>query len=91
MLPAIASGTLTYREGMEKADVENGPYVRMEDNFTWWALGATIAVDAEQVWHLGLSAIIEEKEGAKSYWALAHPTGEKPDFHQADCFVGRLA
>jgi hypothetical protein len=81
----------TYREGMEKADVENGPYVRMEDNFTWWALGATIAVDAEQVWHLGLSAIIEEKEGAKSYWALAHPTGEKPDFHQADCFVGRLA
>jgi hypothetical protein len=36
-------------------------------------------------WRLGLSAVIEETNGAKSYWALAHPPG-KPDFHHPDCF-----
>ena len=35
---------------------------------------------------LGLSAVIEETSGRKSYWALAHPPG-KPDFHHADCFA----
>jgi hypothetical protein len=79
-----------YREGRAEADVKP-PYVRMEDNFTWWALGATIAVDGEQPWELGLSAILEEKDGTKSYWALAHPQGSKPDFHAADCFAARLA
>ena len=29
---------------------------------------------------------IEEQDGRKSYWALAHPPG-KPDFHHPDCFV----
>lgn len=35
---------------------------------------------------LGLSAVIEETDGAKSYWALNHPVG-KPDFHHADAFA----
>ena len=35
---------------------------------------------------LGLSAVIEETDGTKSYWALAHPPG-KPDFHHKDCFA----
>ena len=39
---------------------------------------------------VGLSAVLEEKDGAKSYRALAHQ-GEKPDFHHADCFAARLA
>jgi hypothetical protein len=38
---------------------------------------------------LGLSAVIEDKTGAISYWALAHPPGE-PDFHHADCFALEL-
>ncbi|HET9810519.1 MAG TPA: hypothetical protein VFP53_02340 [Sphingomicrobium sp.] len=79
-----------YREAMAKAQVSE-PYVRMEDNFTWWALGATIAVDAEPTWLLGLSAVLEEKDGTKSFWALTHPNPEKPDFHLADCFTARLA
>jgi hypothetical protein len=37
-----------------------------------------------------LSAVIEAKDGSKSYWALAHPPS-KPDFHNADCFTARLA
>jgi hypothetical protein len=42
------------------------------------------------VWHLGLSAVIEETNGDKSYWALAHPPG-KPDFHHSDCFALELS
>jgi hypothetical protein len=75
------------REGMATAEVAV-PYVRMEDNLTWWALGATIAVEAGK-WQLGLSAVLDEKDGAKSYWALAHPS-EKPDFHNPGCFIARL-
>ena len=78
------------REGRSDADV-SPPYIRVEDNLTWWALGATIAVEADAIWALGLSAVLEEQDGTKSHWALAHPPGEKPDFHAADCFAARLA
>jgi hypothetical protein len=78
-----------YRADRTDAEVA-APYVRMEDNFTWWSLGATIAVESGDKWQLGLSAVLEEKDGTKSYWALAHPPGDKPDFHHRDCFVGRL-
>src|SRR5206468_9890637 len=80
-----------YREGMRNAEVPHPPYIRMEDNLTWWAVGATIAVGAGAEWRLGLSAVLEEKDGTKSYWALAHPTGDKPDFHDPACFAARLA
>ena len=78
-----------YREGMVAAAVEPGPYVRFEDNLTWWGVGATIAVPSDERFALGLSAVIEEADGTKSYWALSHPAGS-PDFHQADCFTARL-
>lgn len=39
---------------------------------------------------LGLSAVIEETDGTKSYWALAHSPG-KPDFHAEACFAATLA
>ena len=38
---------------------------------------------------IGLSAVIEEEGGVKSYWALAHPPGA-PDFHHPACFTARL-
>jgi hypothetical protein len=40
-------------------------------------------------WRVGLSAVIEDKNGSLSYWALAHPPG-KPDFHHADSFSHEL-
>jgi len=80
----------SHREGRTNAEVA-APYIRVEDNLTWWALGATIAVDAGTAWQLGLSAILEEKDGTKSYWALVHPDGDKPDFHDPVCFAARLA
>ena len=77
------------REGKADADVA-APYIRMEDNLTWWALGATISVEAGIHWELGLSAILEEQDGTKSYWALAHAPGDKPDFHDPACFAAHL-
>jgi hypothetical protein len=47
-------------------------------------------LSAPSEWRLGVSAVIEANDGTKSYWALAHAPG-KPDFHNADCFVARLA
>lgn len=78
------------REGRTDPDVA-AAYIRMEDNLTWWAVGATIAVDADVRWAMGLSAVLEEKDGTKSYWALAHPSVDKPDFHNPACFTAHLA
>jgi hypothetical protein len=58
---------------------------------------AEMAIDLERAldlpldapWQLGLSAVIEEKDGRKSYWALAHPSGA-PDFHHGDAFALEL-
>jgi hypothetical protein len=78
-----------YRAGMANADIGQEPYIRMEDNLTWWTLGATIAMEAGKIWNLNLAAVLEEKDGSKSYWALAHAPGT-PDFHAPDCFVAKL-
>ncbi|MEO7634103.1 MAG: hypothetical protein ABIS38_00470 [Sphingomicrobium sp.] len=43
-------------------------------------------LDSAIVWDIGLSAVIEEQDGAKSYWALAHGPGP-PDFHNRACFA----
>ena len=36
-----------------------------------------------------LSAVLEARDGALSYWALRHPPG-RPDFHHPDAFAARL-
>lgn len=38
---------------------------------------------------MALTAVIEAKDGSKSYWALAHAPGP-PDFHKPDCFIATL-
>jgi hypothetical protein len=39
---------------------------------------------------VGFAAVIEERGGALSYWALRHPPG-KPDFHCRDSFLLKLS
>ncbi|HXH53680.1 MAG TPA: DOMON-like domain-containing protein [Sphingomicrobium sp.] len=78
------------RSGMAPGEVPSEPYIRMEDNLIWWAVGATIALDADARWKLGLAAVLEEKDGTKSCWALEHPDAQKPDFHHPDCFAAKL-
>jgi hypothetical protein len=52
----------------------------------YFRLDAIIRLDRCDELIIGLSAIIEEIDGTKSYWALAHPPGP-PDFHHPDCFA----
>ena len=52
-------------------------------------VGAVPELADEADWQLNISTIIEETNGRKSYWALAHPPG-KADFHHPDCFVLHL-
>lgn len=39
---------------------------------------------------LALSAVIEDKDGSRSFWALAHGPGA-PDFHRSEAFALELA
>jgi hypothetical protein len=58
-----------------------------EDRFELRAeVGISEPLPAQTPWRVGLSAVIEETGGRKSYFALAHPSG-KPDFHDSRGFV----
>jgi hypothetical protein len=85
----------TYRSGRSPARLARAPIrTRIgEDRFelrTLLDLGPLADLDADPVWQLGLSAVVEERSGHKSYWALTHPDGD-PDFHHSDCFALELA
>ena len=49
-------------------------------------LELTATIQENHPCKLGLSAVIEEQNGALSYWALRHAPG-KPDFHHPDAFA----
>lgn len=75
-----------YRSGMAPADGILAPRIQTRSSAGRFELTASLDLPSEGTWHLGLSAVIEEANGRKSYWALAHPLG-KPDFHHSDCFA----
>lgn len=74
-----------YRQGMNDLDIAQ-PTICFIDNH----LIARLESVAEPGAAFNLTAVIKLKNGDKSYWALAHPQGESPDFHARDCFVGKL-
>jgi hypothetical protein len=79
-----------YREGMVSPDI-SAPAVscrRAGDVLTLDAM-FELPDGAALRWALGLSAVVEDQAGNKSYWAPAHPRG-KPDFHHEDCFAAEL-
>lgn len=80
-----------YREGMTREELHRAPTVNVwktED-----LLHFTVQLDARDlpspVAELAVTAVIEEKSGAKSYWAIRHRT-DKPDFHYGHGFVLNL-
>ncbi len=75
----------SYRAGMRPSDDLGAPRIEMQADTDWYELVASFGTRPNAT-RLALSAIIEEKDGAKSYWALAHPEG-KPDFHNAESFA----
>lgn len=81
----------SYRNGMQATTGMGAPRIDVQSSPGLFTLHASLDLDqlpglrGDATWRLGLSAIVEETNGLKSYWALAHPPG-KPDFHHADCF-----
>jgi hypothetical protein len=80
-----------YRSGMRVAAEIGAPRIEVRSNAETCTLQATLEIDGlSSPLHLGLSAVLEETNSRKSFWALAHPPG-KADFHHADCFALELS
>jgi len=64
--------------------VEREPELEPEDGEPHYALEADVDFSGipPGALRVGLTAVIEEADGTKSYWALHHPRDE-PDFHHA--------
>jgi hypothetical protein len=75
----------SYRAGRRVAVEIGTPRIEAQTAAERYALQAALELDVA-AWRLGLAAVIEETNGNKSYWALAHPPG-KPDFHHSDCLA----
>jgi hypothetical protein len=76
-----------YREGAPLADVV--PEIAVRRGAGRLELEACLPFSGKGKLRIGLSAVIEEENGALSYWALRHPPG-KPDFHHPDTFALEL-
>jgi hypothetical protein len=81
-----------YREGMAAELAFADLHIETQCDDSEFRLSAILdlysitALRASEDWRLALSAVIEDQNGDKSYWALAHPQG-KPDFHHPDSFA----
>lgn len=80
-----------YRVGMRATKLPVDPHIELERQGEAFVLKADVDLAAILAGELmiGLSAVIEEVDGTKSYWALRHPPGA-PDFHHPDCFALQL-
>ena len=81
-----------YRAGMRAADEIAATDIEAHIGGGRFELTVTLDLPdwpADRPWRLGLTAVIEELNGDKSYWALAHAPG-RPDFHYADGFALEL-
>jgi len=77
-----------YRTAMQPLEIA-APQISIAVGRERMALTVKLAEEAlpsDRTGRIGISAVIEERSGAISYWALAHPEG-KPDFHHPDCFA----
>ena len=72
-----------YRQG--KADLPDSPVVRpvvsQGDGVLTVVAAVRIEAPDDECIVIGLSAVEEDQQGLKAYWALAHPEGSPPDFH----------
>ncbi len=82
----------SYRDGMRDAPCRVAPSVECgvgeAEAFVVQARVDLAEIPAGAL-RVGISAVIEENDGSKSCWALAHPPG-KPDFHDPACFALEL-
>ncbi len=84
-----------YRAGMVPVDELPPPEIEAHYEAGRYELAAALDLEpalglpADLPWQLGLTAVIETRDGGKSWWAESHPPGE-PDFHHRDCFALEL-
>lgn len=82
-----------YREGMENEDALEILRIEQHREPQEFMLETEIAAaqllaEADDL-RLGFSAVLEDVDGATSYWALTHPPGD-PDFHHSSNFAYEL-
>lgn len=80
-----------YRRGRQPVAIEPPAVASRHGKRGWemavrWPLAGLVPAG---LWRLALAAVIEEVDGAVSYWALRHAPG-KPDFHHPDAFALEL-
>ncbi|MHA6722675.1 DOMON-like domain-containing protein [Sphingomonas sp. RS2018] len=80
-----------YRTGMRDAPQAVPPHVDVRRNGNDVILTADVDLSGLPPGgaSVGLSMVITHHDGARSYWALAHPPGA-PDFHHPDCFAMKV-
>ena len=80
-----------YREGMSERPFVREPDCAMRAGLAMAIFDAALprAQLPEPPCFAGLSAVLEEEGGVKSYWALEHGA-EKPDFHDPACFTASV-
>lgn len=79
-----------YRSGVQDLGLDEPPTILFTDEGNGILVIVRLRLrDLQESARIGLSAVIEEVDGHKSYWALVHPDGP-PDFHNRDCFVAGL-
>ena len=90
-MPADGSGMISMLLSSEElcGDSAMGSIVITSGRRSSLELDGLPSLPGDAPWRLGLSAVIEETTGRKSFWALAHPPG-KADFHHPDCFAFEL-
>ena len=74
-----------YRAGRRPSDELGVPAIETHEGGDWYELVASFITPPDAT-RLGLSAIVEDRDGTRAYWALAHPEGQ-PDFHDAASFA----
>jgi len=81
-----------YRWDMQERPIPREPEctMRLGSSFAIFDASIPVAGLPEGECAMGLSAVIEEQGGTKSFWALAHPDAE-PDFHAPACFAATFA
>jgi hypothetical protein len=79
------------RTGRESPEVP-APGIELDCRADALEMKATVAIDSltslvrSPLVHVGLAAVIEERDGSHGYWALAHSAAQ-PDFHDPRTFL----
>jgi hypothetical protein len=84
----------SYRTGMREQPLVHAPHIvcRYGSNRMYLDVTCprpTLPSVADAQARFGISAVIQDDTGAKTYWALAHPGGA-PDFHHLAAFALEL-